>query len=401
MFDVVILFAASVAFSAVLLFLFYQAQSREARGEITILAPAGLFFACWLSPANLMLLLVLLIAAWLLPVNTKPRTRLQVGVAVTVAVYALAIIPGAMEVLRRHHAREQYPIESLAQRLEYEREVVGDSTTAFASANPADRQLSKTVESRLRQTDFGHFDRSWRDLQLKQLHSWEADKFILSGGLGIARLFSVENMQLDYEDQVEQSTNDEEQSFFVIDGATVRSTAPVAEQSDSAVATPSQNQLLELHDEGSWRFVNPASLGYVAGKQKAAGFVSHRFSKARLPLGQTDPASGWKIARLELVSLLKHKEPRVYVSEELPQMEKLKSVPTRALHEFEQQALPKLWHEEDIVVAEEANEVLMLGALRARTECLDCHSVKRGQLLGAFSYSLRPAASIKLEFDNP
>jgi hypothetical protein len=30
----------------------------------------------------------------------------------------------------------------------------------------------------------------------------------------------------------------------------------------------------------------------------------------------------------------------------------------------------------------------MLGSLRAAKQCLDCHNVQRGELLGAFSYRL-------------
>ena len=33
----------------------------------------------------------------------------------------------------------------------------------------------------------------------------------------------------------------------------------------------------------------------------------------------------------------------------------------------------------------------MLGAVRATKQCLECHGGNRGDLLGAFSYTLRPA----------
>lgn len=97
----------------------------------------------------------------------------------------------------------------------------------------------------------------------------------------------------------------------------------------------------------------------------------------------------WEIVRLELVSLLKFKDARVYMSKELPQLEKLKDAPTRELDEFEAGALAKLWHDEDVIVEEEPHRIRMLGSLRATNRCLDCHTVKRGQLLGAFSYVLR------------
>ncbi len=51
------------------------------------------------------------------------------------------------------------------------------------------------------------------------------------------------------------------------------------------------------------------------------------------------------LTRLELVSLLKFDEPRVYVLDCLPRMDQLPSddVLTRALNEFEQSSLESLW----------------------------------------------------------
>jgi hypothetical protein len=41
---------------------------------------------------------------------------------------------------------------------------------------------------------------------------------------------------------------------------------------------------------------------------------------------------------------------------------------------------------EDIVIDDSANPLRMLGSLRAADPCRDCHSVARGELLGAFTY---------------
>jgi hypothetical protein len=49
-----------------------------------------------------------------------------------------------------------------------------------------------------------------------------------------------------------------------------------------------------------------------------------------------------------------------------------------------------LSHGEQLVVDEQPGEVRMLGAVRAAKQCLDCHEVPRGELLGAFSYRLYP-----------
>jgi hypothetical protein len=100
------------------------------------------------------------------------------------------------------------------------------------------------------------------------------------------------------------------------------------------------------------------------------------------------PKERWLITRLELVSLLKHKEPAVYVSGELPRMEDLKKSKTRPPSEFEAKALKALRDGEDVVTEATTNHIRMVGALRASKQCLECHQVRRGDVLGAFSYDL-------------
>ena len=96
----------------------------------------------------------------------------------------------------------------------------------------------------------------------------------------------------------------------------------------------------------------------------------------------------WQITRLELVSLLKHKTPRVYESKNLPRMDELADTDTRPLDAFEAASLPQLETRKDLVVESRTNRIRMLGSLRAGTTCLKCHRVPRGKLLGAFSYQL-------------
>ena len=56
--------------------------------------------------------------------------------------------------------------------------------------------------------------------------------------------------------------------------------------------------------------------------------------------------------------------------------------------DFEATALEELRSNEDLVVKDGVNRIRMLGSLRAGNDCLKCHSVKRGHLLGAFSYEV-------------
>jgi hypothetical protein len=100
-------------------------------------------------------------------------------------------------------------------------------------------------------------------------------------------------------------------------------------------------------------------------------------------------AHRWEISRLELVSLLKQTEPRVYVSKNLPRMQDLDTKATRPLDKFETEALKNLRGGDDMQTLAELNTIRMVGALRASKQCMECHQVERGELLGAFSYELK------------
>ncbi len=112
------------------------------------------------------------------------------------------------------------------------------------------------------------------------------------------------------------------------------------------------------------------------------GYRPHRFR------GDPWHQGRWRITRLDLVGLLKYEEPVVYLSANFPRMDELSGAPTRPLDAFEAEALTKLRGGEDLIVQEAPRQMRMLGSLRAARQCLDCHQVQRGELLGAFSYQL-------------
>jgi hypothetical protein len=103
----------------------------------------------------------------------------------------------------------------------------------------------------------------------------------------------------------------------------------------------------------------------------------------------------WEIKSLDLVGLVKYDHPVVYVSEKLPDMKKLKGVPTRLLDFFELAAVEELKKGEDLFIASKDGTVRLLGAIRATRDCLECHSGKERDLLGAFSYTLRAAQYVE------
>jgi hypothetical protein len=85
---------------------------------------------------------------------------------------------------------------------------------------------------------------------------------------------------------------------------------------------------------------------------------------------------------------LKYDQPVAYVSNNLPKMDELRDAPTRPLDAFEQEALAALQQGEDLMLEGRPGHMRMLGSLRAAKQCLRCHQVSRGALLGAFSYKL-------------
>src|SRR5262249_51591127 len=123
---------------------------------------------------------------------------------------------------------------------------------------------------------------------------------------------------------------------------------------------PSLEALAGLHWQNGANFASPETLGYIKKRKEAAGFDPHKFRYppylAGLPtLNQPDlkpkdqPKERWALKRLELVSLLKHERPVVYVSAQLPRMEDLKNAPTRDLDGFEAAGLKQLEAGEEIV----------------------------------------------------
>ncbi len=164
---------------------------------------------------------------------------------------------------------------------------------------------------------------------------------------------------------------------------------PAVEFASSTLLT--KEFLREQNFRNIVRFAPPATLGAVNSQLAARAFQPHAFTSRRRPddLKPRDSQEKWVLQRLELISLLKHDPPAVYVSQNLPAMGELVDAPTRATNEFEIAAISQLRRGEEIVTDIRSTEMHMVGAIRAIDECRKCHQVPRGALLGAFSYRFR------------
>lgn len=328
--------------------------------------------------------------------QSRAEKPLTTPVELTSSAYVLDV--PAKKKYSADELRMRYPFESLSRRLEYEVRRTGADV-----APVVEPVITDAAEKRLKTMEAA-YGRSgpWGNLRiesLKQLHSNEVEKFIAREGFGIERMPKPGPSFLELASAPPIP--------ITASGARVvppepgrqvvlakRDGARVVSSDGTDLAMPTFPQLDLFHLRGQYNFIEPASLGYIKDRDHVAGFQSHQFRsmpevgdwRAR---GEKPPKERWAVARLELVSLLTHKRPTVYISTELPRMEQLAKAETRTLDGFEQEALKSLQKGEDVVTDAAINHIRLMGSLRAAKQCQQCHSVPRGALLGAFTYDLQ------------
>ena len=208
-----------------------------------------------------------------------------------------------------------------------------------------------------------------RNYRLRMLHEDTTRAFVSSPGFGVGRMLpgpTAANLK----------ENPER------DPTPAQPGSPALWGSEPFTPIVEREALVTLHTDGLLDFVNPRGWGYIQSRDRVAGFLSHRFSK--VPEAKT-----WAVQRVELVGLLKHPEPVVYLSDKLPAMADLQSVPTRTLDAFETTGLTAVRSGEDGFAARRGDTARFVGGIRSAKQCVQCHGGERGDLLGAFSYTLR------------
>jgi hypothetical protein len=332
------------------------------------------------------------------PIGWRGQTGLGLvlfgGVLAGVA-WAQPRVPG-LEPIKKQSVeewRKQFPFVSLTDRLEYE------AKRAKGEAPPA---LSADAKKRLETEDRGARTGLWGNLRLQalqKLHSREAADFVKREGFGLDRMprTSPRYLELPGAPTIPQGKVGYDEAVLQDDP---RTTLPKTGAGMVGPARlPSVETLAQLHDNGRYSFLLPDSFGLVKTRKEVSGFEPHqfRFSPADFVLNPPARKDGkkeeagkerWVMKRLELVSVWKFDTPAVYVSDRLPRMQDLGKAPRRALSDFEAKGLKKLQAGEDLVTEASTNRIHMLGALRASKQCLQCHDVQRGALLGSFSYEL-------------
>ncbi len=221
--------------------------------------------------------------------------------------------------------------------------------------------------------DSQHFYRGSREYQLRVLHEDWYLRFVQAGGFGIFRMPRPRRETIELpRDRMPMRTGE---VCFDLEERPGR-------------PRPAEATLQNIFKASTQEFSDLDWMGRFEHLDRVIGFEPHAVRSAPQPL--TVDSEIWQVARFELVSLLKHDRPVVYVSEELPTLENLDRFPTRSLDAFESRSLESLRAGEETVIFEEPSRIAMLGAIRASESCLACHPVPKQELLGAFSYEFRP-----------
>lgn len=322
--------------------------------------------------------------------SRSERLRLWVPVMAMAVSYGIILSLEAPGLRNLSKLRKEYPLESVSDRLAYETTAIKSQTgEAGSPAVP----LSPKVEERLAQTEGEvrgyHPWSSDRRAALSLLHSHSSTDFQLAQGFGPARMPSVRPYLIELPEATSIPLPAPPESAYDPES---ESSVPLADAEMPDRLQPPEDQLIVLHNSGTKDFLDVERIGYVRDRDHVAGFQSHRFTKSPEMVGPRDqPQASWTVVRLELVSLLKHETPVAYISRNLPKMDELRAAPTRPLEEFERTSLERLKSDEDVVIEDRLDRIRMVGSLRASKTCLECHSVRRGELLGALTYDLVPA----------
>lgn len=369
----------TIALISSTIFLLLASDQRLRVRQVTWLIPLGTLALAALGCGvfvSLFLLLhtVCLFAFSLVAIRWPQRTEsqwLRILSVQMLVIMAVCTYIGLSQSRSLYDLQAQYPSESLESRLAGLRpSLVKDPAAAL---NPIVQQ--QLDEQQQAETLNGT---ALRRYSLSTLHDRSYVQFVNALGFGVTRMEGIYRNDLEIDPIQDISLHAPEptqppRSFF----------------RHSEVV--SVDNLPKLHWHSRWDFFDPDSLGAVIEPiKRVAGFQSHSFAFS--PQLLIDPPLKVEIKRLELVSLLRFPEPRVYELDHLPRMDQLAthSAKTRALDDFETANLSKLVSEQDIVIEESPERIRMLGSLRASRSCLDCHEVQLGTLLGAFTYELTP-----------
>ncbi|MDB5308078.1 MAG: hypothetical protein JWO38_2280 [Gemmataceae bacterium] len=309
----------------------------------------------------LFLALAAALAAWPAARRRLP-TFLPVSAGATLLAFGVVAWPALVAQAEYARLRDRFPFESMEGRAPSPRPEQHPGPVAWRLA-----AFEPEVETASQHTG--------RAYALQALHGDTVQLFVDSPGFGVSRMRMVQ--------PTETLLTPKPREEPPVQPA---SPAPPGKYQAGTGHLPEAEveALVGLHAGGVLDFVNPRGFGFVKDRGHVAGFQPHGFSQV------PSSSKAWAVRRVELVGLLRHPDPVVYLSARLPAMDELKAAPTRPLDEFEAVGLAAVRRGEDIYAARTGAGVRFVGAIRSVKQCVGCHGGDRGDLLGAFSYMLAP-----------
>jgi hypothetical protein len=293
----------------------------------------------------------------------KKRYFFAGSMGATLVLYAFLLWKPVLTSFSHAWLRPQFPFESLEDRIPRAKLPTGGDSLPAATLHRLQEQ-ERILES------------SWRESELAYIHNDHWARFIQNPNFGVGRreaYWSIEKRHLESTHFPKEPVGQPDPSLGSFSYPPLEGAKRTNEKDLSA--------LFGLHQAGSFDFINLTGFGYVKDRSAVAGFETHGFSMAPV-------RKGWLVRRVDLVGMLLHEQPVVYVTDNLPRMDLVRNVPTRSLDAFESAGLHELEKGEDLYVRESPQGWRMLGSLRSTKQCIKCHAGERGDLLGAFSYIL-------------
>ena len=189
--------------------------------------------------------------------------------------------------------REEFPYQSMEERLPETRPGLRQGPLSDAAL----KRLSQMEDSVASQAS-----RTCNGCELKQLHEDTVWFFINSPGFGVARIYRPSRERL---------------TSWRRSGDAIPQPGPVGPSFASSddgkwQLRAGEEDLHTVHEIGVVDFANPENFGFIKDRRHVAGFQAHQFS--RVP----EPARRWAVETVDLVGLLLHDEPVVYISANLP-----------------------------------------------------------------------------------
>jgi hypothetical protein len=320
---------------------------------------------------------LLLFSAWFICLAARASTFsfVKVSLAGTAVTYLVWCLISLKSLSEGEEWQARYPFESMAARLAYEE----------AKSRPPRFDEARVADFEQRTDQELH---SGRIRMLRDIHGSAVERFINSPGFGNARNVALERKARGWIDVREEFLADPP-----ADGGTA---APRGDDTPPPEWVSAGAALLTApersHADAVLDFVDAQGFGYVRDREHVAGFRPHGLHRRPLFRANQSRETTYEVTRLELVSLLKFDAPRVYVLPgSFPRMDRLGDGTTRSLDAFEDRAVAALQGGEDLVAESDGNRVRLVGSIRAGKQCLACHGVSRGELLGAFTYHLKAA----------